>query len=66
MRGPSEFAVKHGLATAVAIPATIATNWYLESLSAAGIALVFVLFLAIFNGAAALLRSRQGSRDADE
>jgi hypothetical protein len=55
MSSPSEFAVKHGLATAVAIPATIATNWYLETLSAAGIALVFVLFLAVFNGAVSLL-----------
>jgi hypothetical protein len=57
MASPSEFAVKHGLATAGAIPMTVATNWYLETLSAAGIALVFLLFLAVFNGAAALIGS---------
>jgi len=55
MASPSEFAVKHGLATAGAIPMTVATNWYLETLSPAGIALVFILFLAIFNGIAALI-----------
>jgi hypothetical protein len=56
MASPSEFAVKHGLATAGAIPMTVATNWYLETLSAAGVALIFLLFLAALNGAAALLR----------
>lgn len=49
MASPTDFAVKHGVATAGAIPSTIATAWYLETLSPAGIALVFVLFLAIFN-----------------
>ena len=57
MASPSEFAVKHGVATAGAIPMTIATNWYLETLSPAGIALVFILFLAIFNTAAAFIPS---------
>ena len=55
MASPSEFAVKHGLATAGAIPLTVATNWYLETLSAAGIALVFILFLAALNGIATLV-----------
>jgi hypothetical protein len=55
MASPSEFAVKHSLATAGAIPLTIATNWYLETLSAAGIALVFILFLAALNGVATLV-----------
>ena len=55
MASPSEFAVKHSLATAGAIPLTVATNWYLETLSPAGIALVFILFLAILNGVAALV-----------
>lgn len=61
MASPTDFALKHSVATACAIPATIATNWYLETLSPAGIALVFVLFLAVFNGIAALvsLRKRQ-------
>ena len=57
MASPSEFAVKHAVATAGAIPMTIATNWYLETLSPAGIALVFILFLAVFNGAAAFIPS---------
>ena len=60
MANPKEFALKHGLATAVAIPATIATNWYLETLSVAGIALVFVLYLALFNGLAVMLRRGKG------
>ena len=55
MASPTDFALKHSVATAGAIPATIAANWYLETLSAAGIALVFVLFLAAFNGLAALV-----------
>ncbi|MFM9864603.1 MAG: hypothetical protein ACKVRO_13450 [Micropepsaceae bacterium] len=55
MASPTDFALKHGVATAGAIPATIAANWYLETLSAAGIALVFVLFLAAFNGIVALV-----------
>jgi hypothetical protein len=55
MASPSEFAVKHGVATAGAIPMTVATNWYLETLTPAGIALVFLLFLALFNGIAALV-----------
>lgn len=64
MASMSEFALKHGLATAGAIPATVATNWYLETLSAEGVALVFVLFLAVFNGVAALRGGRRG--DAGE
>ena len=59
MASPSEFAVKHGLATAGAIPMTVATNWYLETLSPAGIALVFILFLGVFNGLAALIPQRR-------
>ena len=59
MASPSEFAVKHGLATAGAIPMTVATSWYLETLSPAGIALVFVMFLAVFNGLAALIPQRR-------
>ena len=55
MASSSEFAFKHGLATAGAIPLTVATNWYLETLSAAGVAVVFLLFLAALNGVAALL-----------
>ena len=55
MASPSEFAVKHSLATAGAIPLTVATNWYLETLSAAGIALVFILFLAALNFIATLV-----------
>lgn len=55
MASPSEFALKHSLATAGAIPATVATNWYLETLSAAGIALIFILFLAVFNSIAAFV-----------
>jgi hypothetical protein len=57
MASPSEFVVKHSVATAGAIPLTIGTNWYLETLSAAGIALVFLLFLAALNGVAALVPS---------
>jgi hypothetical protein len=55
MASPTDFAVKHGVATAGAIPSTIATSWYLETLSPAGIALVFVLFLALFNLVAAFV-----------
>lgn len=55
MASPTDFAVKHGVATAGAIPSTIATSWYLETLSPAGIALVFVLFLALFNLVAAFI-----------
>ena len=55
MASPTDFAVKHSVATACAIPATIAANWYLETLSPAGVALVFILFLAAFNGIAALV-----------
>jgi hypothetical protein len=61
MASPSEFAVKHSIATAGAIPMTVATNWYLETLTPAGIALVFLLFLAIFNGAAALIPTSRKS-----
>lgn len=60
MANPTEFALKHGLATALAIPATVATHWYLETLSVAGIALVFVLYLALFNGLAVMLRRDKG------
>ena len=59
MASPTDFALKHGVATAGAIPSTIATSWYLETLSAAGIALVFVLFLALFNSAALLIPSNR-------
>lgn len=55
MASPTDFAVKHGVATAGAIPSTIATAWFLETLSPAGIALVFVLFLAVFNVIASLV-----------
>ena len=55
MASPTDFVIKHSVATAGAIPSTIATSWYLETLSAAGIALVFLLFLAALNGVAALL-----------
>ena len=55
MASPTDFAVKHSIATAGAIPATVAANWYLETLSPAGIALVFILFLAVFNGIVALV-----------
>lgn len=55
MASPTEFVIKHSVATAGAIPTTIATSWYLETLSAAGIALVFLLFLAALNGVAAML-----------
>lgn len=61
MASPSEFAVKHSLATAGAIPLTIGANWYLETLSPAGIALMFILFLAILNGIAALFSMRKKS-----
>ncbi|MEQ1755226.1 MAG: hypothetical protein ABL973_13960 [Micropepsaceae bacterium] len=60
MANISEFALKHGLATAGAIPATVGANWYLETLSSEGVALVFVLFLAVFNGVASLLGTRRG------
>lgn len=56
MASTSDFALKHSVATALAIPSTIATSWFLETLSNAGIALVFMLFLAVFNGVAALLK----------
>lgn len=56
MASPGDFAIKHSLATAGAIPATIVSSWYLETLSSAGIALLFVLFLALFNGAAAFVK----------
>ena len=59
MASPSEFAVKHSLATAGAIPLTVATNWYLETLSTASIALVFILFLAALNGVATLVSLRE-------
>ncbi len=59
MASPTDFALKHSVATACAIPATIATNWYLETLSPAGIALVFILFLAVFNGIAAFVSTRR-------
>lgn len=65
MASPTDFALKHSVATAGAIPATIAANWYLETLSSAGIALVFVLFLAAFNGVAALV-SYVGKRRLSE
>lgn len=55
MANAVEVAMKHGLATAAAIPATIAVASYLETLSPPGVALVFVLFLAFFNGFAAVL-----------
>jgi hypothetical protein len=55
MASPTDFALKHGVATAGAIPMTIAMNWYLETLSPGGIALVFVFFLAIFNALAAFV-----------
>lgn len=66
MANPAEFALKHGLATAVAIPATIATNWYLETLSVAGIALVFVLYLALLNGVAVVLRRGKGGAPGED
>jgi hypothetical protein len=59
MASPTDFALKHSVATAVAIPATVAANWYLETLSPAGIALVFVLFLAAFNGIVAFFWYRK-------
>lgn len=61
MASPAEFAMKHGLATAAAIPVTVAVHWYLETLSSAGVALVFVLFLALFNGVAAFFFRRPGA-----
>ena len=63
MASPTDFAVKHSLATAGAIPATVAATWYLETLSAAGIAVMFVLFLAVFNGAAALIKRHNKSSE---
>jgi hypothetical protein len=61
MASPTDFALKHSVATAIAIPATVAANWYLETLSPAGIALVFVLFLAAFNGIAAFFWYRKNT-----
>lgn len=61
MANPTEFAMKHGLATAAAIPATVAVHWYLETLSSAGVALVFVLFLAVFNGIVTFFFPRPGA-----
>jgi hypothetical protein len=55
MAHPADFAMKHGIATAAAIPVTVAVHSYLETLSAPGTALVFILFLALFNGLAAVL-----------
>ena len=66
MASASEFALKHSVATALAIPSTIATSWFLETLSNAGIALVFVLFLALFNGVAALLRPGSGPSQSSQ
>lgn len=60
MSNPTDFVMKHGLATAAAIPATVATHWYLETLTVSGIALVFVLFLALFNGVAVMLQRGKG------
>lgn len=54
MAHPADFAMKHGIATAAAIPVTVAVHSYLETLSAAGTALIFILFLALFNGLAAM------------
>ena len=54
------------VASAIAIPATIATNWYLETLSVAGIALVFVLYLALFNGLAVVLRRGKGAAPGED
>ena len=65
MASPTDFAVKHSLATAGAIPATLVTTWYLETLSAAGIALLFVCFLAVFNGVATLIKHRHKSSEPD-
>ena len=65
MASLTEFALKHSVATAGAIPATVAANWYLETLSSAGIALVFVLFLAAFNGVVALV-SLLGKKSVSE
>lgn len=61
MASPTDFALKHGVATAGAIPMTIAANWYLETLSPGGIAVVFLFFLAIFNALAAFLPSGRKS-----
>lgn len=65
MASPTDFAVKHSLATAGAIPATIVTTWYLETLSAAGIALLFVFFLAVFNGVATQIKHKGKSSEPD-
>jgi len=59
---PTELAMKHGLATAAAIVATVMTHSYLEALTAPGIALVFVLLLALFNGIAAFLGLKPGGK----
>lgn len=64
MAHPAELAMKHGLATAAAIPVTVFVNTYLETLSPSGVALVFVLFLGLFNGLAALLGRSGARRDA--
>jgi hypothetical protein len=66
MASPTDFALKHSVATAGAIPATIAANWYLETLSPAGIALVFVLFLAVFNGITALVSYASRKSESDD
>ena len=47
MANATELAMKHGLATAAAIPTTVVVYSYLETLSPPGVALVFVLFLAL-------------------
>lgn len=64
MANAAELAMKHGLATAAAIPVTVFVNSYLETLSPSGVALVFVLFLGLFNGIAALLGKAVVRRDA--
>jgi hypothetical protein len=64
MANATGLATKHGLATAAAIPTTLVVYSYLETLSPPGVALVFVLFLALFNGLAALLgQSRRKQED---
>jgi hypothetical protein len=63
MASPTDFALKHSVATACAIPATVAANWYLETLSPAGIALVFILFMAAFNGIAVFVSARKSQEE---
>jgi hypothetical protein len=63
MANATELAMKHGLATAAAIPTTVVVYSYLETLSPPGVALVFVLFLALFNGLAAWLGKKRGKQD---